>query len=160
MVRLNNPIKLLITVSLLSMIYTLNVHASDLSLEERAKINGSIEFQTTKDVMRAFCSPAKEIIVPLVKPIEKKNKIDITGKDMLASITENAISKLLRSTEHLMKISSGSKISRAKVSIDSNSNTFSAWSQWLKRKLQAPRITVSVYYDNGAKPSICTVKGI
>jgi hypothetical protein len=160
MVKLNSPIRLLITVSLLSLIYTLNVQASGLSLEERAKVNGIIEFNTTSDVIDAFSSPTKKIIEPLIKPIELKNSIDVTGKNMLSTITKNAITKLMRSSNHLIKISTGSKIIKANVVIDSGSSTFSAWSNWSKRKLQAPQITVTVYYSNGAKPSVSTAKGI
>ena len=170
MVKFNNPVKLLITVSLLLMIYTLNVQAANLTKNQRAMVNNTLELKTPQAVLEAFCTPKnkkeaiklriKTIIEPLVLPIEKKNNIIITSREMLANVTSVAIQKLLTSPDHLIKISTGSKVTRAKIALESGSNTFSAWPKWEKRKLQAPIITVTIYYDNGVKPTVIISKGI
>ncbi|MCP3921932.1 MAG: hypothetical protein GY714_05025 [Desulfobacterales bacterium] len=174
MVKLINPIKLLITVTLLSLIYTLNVEASEppkvesktakqvektnLTKAQRAQINGTIEFKNAKELVNAFISPKEHIIDPLMKTIEIKNNIKITNKKMLGKISQKTIKVLLQSSDHLIKISTGSIITSAKLDVKSGSNTFSAWSDWNKRKPQASTIRVTVYYSN-ALPTVAFYNG-
>ncbi len=130
-----------------------------LSKKERAKIHHVLELYGD-DIEKAFNSPDTLIVEPLLSQVDKANGVKINRKSMMK--TKLCISHLLQKSSHLSKVSTGNKVVKAKIEIESDSRKVSMYTRWENRNLDYTTLTFTLFYDNdNVKPTefICEGHG-
>lgn len=112
---------------------------------DRAKVHQTIELYGD-DITKALNSPNEMIVEPLLTAVEKKNAIELNRASMMK--TNLCISSLMLTAVHLSKISTGNKVIKTKIEIDSESRKISMYTRWEKRNLEDTVLKFTLFYDN------------
>ncbi len=129
----------------------------NLSKAQRAKINSVLELYGD-DIEKALNSPDTLIVEPLLSQVDKANGVKINRKSMMK--TKLCISHLMQKSSHLSKVSTGNKVVRAKIKIESDSRKVSMYTRWENRNLEYTTLTFTLFYDNASvKPTEFACEG-
>lgn len=117
-----------------------------LNKEERAKVNYLMTLETENDINTLLSQPVEGLAEKILKNIEEAQDIEIRRSSMVK--TDKCLHELLTSLAHLTKISSGNKIERVVIKLTGTTSRASIWDSWEIRKLEAPMLAMTLYYDD------------
>ncbi|MFP4445233.1 MAG: hypothetical protein ACLFPD_03190 [Desulfosudaceae bacterium] len=118
-----------------------------LNREQRATIDYVLVLEAGEELDSLMSNPGTDLEEKVLQEIEKRQDITIKRSSMVK--TEKCLLELLSGVANLAKVSNGKKIVRLKFSLECDTTRATIWSSWRHRKLEAPSLALTVYYDDG-----------
>jgi hypothetical protein len=116
-----------------------------LDKKTRAKIHYVLTIAQQDNMEKIMAAPIKILREKLLTAIERDHDITIDRTSMVR--TDKCLGDLLTSTPHLVKVSTGNKIIRARIELNADTSTKSVWTGWHSRKLEHPELKMTLFYD-------------
>jgi len=124
----------------------------------REKVHYVLTIDLKDGIEKTLSEPIEIIREKLLTNIERKNGIRIERSSMVR--TDKCLYDLLTSIPHLVKISAGNRIIRAKIELNATTSKKSVWTKWQTRKLEYPELKMILFYTNKAvEPSEISCSG-
>ncbi len=129
-----------------------------LSRDERAKVDHVLVLDAQTEIEKMLSHPVEMLEEKLLTAIETRQDIAIKRSSMVK--TELCLHELLFDVANLAKVSTGHAVDRVEVQLKSITTRASIWSDWRSRKLEAPELTITLYYnDKTIEPSRLSCSG-
>ncbi|MFW5988721.1 MAG: hypothetical protein ACOCPQ_00670 [Desulfosudaceae bacterium] len=131
---------------------------SRLDREQRESIDYNLVVEAGEKLDALLSQPTERLEEKVLQDIEKEHDITIKRSSMVR--TEKCLSELLAGIPNMSKIALGKKIIRLKVNLTCDTSRATIWSPWRHRKLEAPVLTLTFYYEDGtSSPSEIVCQG-
>jgi ferric iron reductase protein FhuF len=112
----------------------------------RAKVHYVLNIDLKDNLAKMFSEPIKNLQEKILTDIERDNSIKIERSSMVK--TDKCLGDLLTSISHLVKVSTGNNIIRARIELTSETSTKSVWTRWHERKLESPELKMTLFYNS------------
>lgn len=116
-----------------------------LDKKTRAKIHYVLTVAQQDNMEKMMAAPINILREKILTAIERNQDITIDRTSMVR--TDKCLGDLLTSIPHLVKMSTGNKIIRARIELNAETSTKSVWTEWRSRKLEHPELKMTLFYD-------------
>lgn len=119
--------------------------------EIKAQLSDKLVISGLDNIIQALNDPEKMINDKLIKSLNEKKGYAINKGSMMK--TERCVGEILKSTDHLSKISTGNRVTKMEVEVYSDSKRSSMFNSSKNRTLEYTVLVITFYYDRpGVKP--------
>lgn len=127
-------------------------------IQEKGPLHYLVTFEGKDKILGALNDPVKMIQTPILQALNKKKGISINKGSMLK--TDKCIHELLTTTAHLSKISTGNKIVKIEIEINSDSRRSSMFASKKKQTLEYTELEITFFYNNkSVEPTVISCSG-